>query len=250
MLRPTWISTQTRPQSATLLLLYDRSRSMQVEDAAGGVSRWVRLQTRAGLGIRTGPAVAQPGTARLQLCRPITDERGAGRQSSACHRIRRSTNQSRRGSGRGPSREIGKRLAAVILLSDGAQRTYEPRVDLQQVARDLARWTAPSTPYRSGNLANNPRRETSASKTCRISTRSSSRTKWRFGEPCVCRATSTVPFRFRSWWRARTVRRSNWVPSRSPSRRTTRWPNSASPTHRSSPDRTRCGLKRRRNRVN
>ena len=40
-------------------------------------------------------------------------------------------------------REVGKRLAAVILLSDGAQRTYEPRVELQQVARDLARLDCP-----------------------------------------------------------------------------------------------------------
>ncbi len=40
-------------------------------------------------------------------------------------------------------REVGKRLAAVILLSDGAQRTYDPRVDLQQVARDLARLDCP-----------------------------------------------------------------------------------------------------------
>ncbi len=44
MLRPTRVSTQSRPQSATLLLLYDQSRSMQVEDAAGGASRWTALR--------------------------------------------------------------------------------------------------------------------------------------------------------------------------------------------------------------
>ena len=36
-------------------------------------------------------------------------------------------------------REVGKRLAGVILLSDGAPRAYSPRVELQEAARELAR---------------------------------------------------------------------------------------------------------------
>ena len=40
-------------------------------------------------------------------------------------------------------RFMGQRLAAVILMSDGAQRTRQPKADLQRAARDLARFDCP-----------------------------------------------------------------------------------------------------------
>ncbi len=40
-------------------------------------------------------------------------------------------------------RESGKRLAGVLLLSDGAQRVLQPKYDLQQVVRELTRLNAP-----------------------------------------------------------------------------------------------------------
>src|SRR5206468_2877248 len=43
MVRPTRVYTDVRPQSATLVILLDRSRSMTVQDAFGGKSRWEAL---------------------------------------------------------------------------------------------------------------------------------------------------------------------------------------------------------------
>ena len=44
MLRPTLISTETKKQSATLILLADKSRSMSVQDVLGGKARWDALR--------------------------------------------------------------------------------------------------------------------------------------------------------------------------------------------------------------
>ncbi len=144
MLRPTRISTQTRPQSATLLLLYDRSRSMQVEDATRGVSRWVALteslqasaaelkEISQNLDLRVYSFADQLQDTEVQEGKVRLPPRADGAQTN----IGAALDEALR-------REMGKRLAAVILLSDGAQRTYDPRVDLQQVARDLARRDCP-----------------------------------------------------------------------------------------------------------
>ena len=43
MLRPARVSTTSRPQTATLLILFDQSRSMKIEDGASGLSRWQEL---------------------------------------------------------------------------------------------------------------------------------------------------------------------------------------------------------------
>ena len=49
LLRPTLISSESEPQSATLIVMYDQSRSLTVADAAGGKTRWQALrETLAG----------------------------------------------------------------------------------------------------------------------------------------------------------------------------------------------------------
>ena len=44
LLRPAWVTTEARRELGTLIVLVDRSRSMQVTDAAEGNSRWEALQ--------------------------------------------------------------------------------------------------------------------------------------------------------------------------------------------------------------
>src|SRR6516165_2670407 len=44
MLRPTLVYVETRKQNATLVLLVDQSRSMQVRDALNNKSRWDSLR--------------------------------------------------------------------------------------------------------------------------------------------------------------------------------------------------------------
>ncbi|MCA9166135.1 MAG: hypothetical protein KDB23_00635, partial [Planctomycetales bacterium] len=144
MLRPTHISRQTRPQSATLVMLVDQSRSMSIKDGAAGRSRWLELndvmrRSQSKLSelseLMEVRAYAFDMNLRDQLFEnhALKMPRVAnGEQTdfaTAMHDALRS--------------EAGKRLAGVILLSDGALRAYSPQYDAQQIARELARTSTP-----------------------------------------------------------------------------------------------------------
>jgi len=144
LLRPGWISTQARPQTATVVLLADQSRSLQVPDAGSGKTRWQAL--------RDALQQAAPELARLSNTaeiRAYTFDRRAQpvefTQGELTLPDEPSGDQTDLGSALDDvlRRELGQHLAAVILLSDGAQRAYAPRVEAQQAARELARSGSP-----------------------------------------------------------------------------------------------------------
>ncbi len=128
LLRPTLVYTETKKQSATLILLMDRSRSMSVHDGIGGKSRWEVL--------RRTVSDAQPALAELAEdfelkaytfdveARAVDVENGEislgktpdGKQTAIGAALQDVLRP-----------EAGKRLLGVILLSDGAQRAYAPR---------------------------------------------------------------------------------------------------------------------------
>lgn len=140
MLRPARVVTEVSKQSATLVVLVDRSRSMQVADAIGGESRWQAL--------REVLADAQPMLGELAKDLEIEvfafdanldsvefepgdlqlGDEPKGEQSAigaALEDVLR--------------REAGKRVVGVLLLSDGAQRAYAPNdAPPQTAARRLA----------------------------------------------------------------------------------------------------------------
>ncbi len=139
--RPTLIRSETRPESSTLVVLADQSRSMLVADAFGGKTRWDALRHTLAdaqaplerlrdkdldLRLYTFDADLHPLKLTDQgLDLPKTPD---GRQTAigaALDEVLRS--------------EAGKRLLGVVLLTDGAQRAYAPR-DLapQTPARRLA----------------------------------------------------------------------------------------------------------------
>jgi hypothetical protein len=141
MLRPTLVHSDIVKQSATLVVLADRSRSMQVTDAVGKKSRWEVMVNalndakpalddlrKAGLDVQgyTFDREAHP----LDLMGDVLDvgTMPDGRQTAmgaVLEDILR--------------REAGKRLAGVILLGDGAQRADSARdVPPQVAARRLA----------------------------------------------------------------------------------------------------------------
>ncbi len=128
MLRPALVHTTAKRQSATLVLLVDRSRSMTIADSVGGKTRWEVLQaaldearpTLQKIGedlevklytfdSQLHPLDFSPG--KLDLGEPPDGEQTA--IGAALEDVLR--------------REAGKRLAGVLLLSDGAQRAYAPR---------------------------------------------------------------------------------------------------------------------------
>ncbi|MGD9646856.1 MAG: glutamine amidotransferase [Pirellulales bacterium] len=139
LLRPTIVYTTAKRQASTLVLLADQSRSMQTRDSLGNESRWEVLRTVLGDAAPTlddlsddveikvfsfasevSPIEVDDGTARLEKV-ATGSESAIG---AALAEVLR--------------REAGKRLAGVVLLTDGAQRALPPH-DLppQTAARQL-----------------------------------------------------------------------------------------------------------------
>ncbi len=123
MLRPTLVYTTTIPQSATLVFLIDRTRSMSVPDEAGNRTRYETLlraldaarQPIEALGQRfevkayTFDADLHP--AELKQGHITLDPQPVGQQTAIGHALESTL-----------ANEAGKRILATILLSDGAQR--------------------------------------------------------------------------------------------------------------------------------
>jgi uncharacterized membrane protein len=140
LLRPTIVYTTTKRQASTLVVLVDRSRSMQVADVFGNQTRWQALQLLLG---KSAPALT-----RLQQdfevkfytfdsnARPVAIDGGKldlgakadGSESAIGAALAEVL-----------KREAGKRLAGIVLLSDGAQRALTPNDLAPQIpARQLA----------------------------------------------------------------------------------------------------------------
>lgn len=140
LFRPSLVQIETKKQSSTLVLLADRSRSMQVADAFGGRTRWQALgetlSAAAGtladlasqIEVKAYAFDAQAAPLELAGGQIQLGARPDGRQTAigaALEEVLR--------------REAGKRLSGVILLSDGAQRAYAPHDAAPQTpARRLA----------------------------------------------------------------------------------------------------------------
>jgi uncharacterized membrane protein len=144
MFGPTRVSTTREPQTAAVLLLVDQSRSMQLPDAAGSRSRW---DGQRELLERVEPLLQQLAQKvkvkvyaydaalhavewngdRLQL--PETPDGEQTDLGSTLHDA--------------VQKELGQRVAAVVVLGDGAQTALAPKVEPFAAARDLARLQYP-----------------------------------------------------------------------------------------------------------
>lgn len=140
LLRPTIVYTQSRKQSATFVVLADQSRSMRVADAFGNQTRWQALRraledSRDSLAdlaerleVRAYAFDAEAKTLAVEEGKIPLGEQPLGQQTAiglALEQVLR--------------REAGKRLAGVLLLSDGAQRAVAGRDTPPQIpARQLA----------------------------------------------------------------------------------------------------------------
>jgi hypothetical protein len=128
LLRPTLVYTTSKPRSATLVVLVDDSRSMAVADAVGGRSRWQMLRTAVEDSLPSLEDIAEHMEVKVYKfnadlqpvdLQHIGDQLAvspAGEQTAigaAIDEVLR--------------REAGKRLAGLLLLSDGSQRAYAPR---------------------------------------------------------------------------------------------------------------------------
>ena len=143
MLRPAILWTDKRKETATVAFLVDQSRSMNVPDA-GNRTRWqsvgktledawpVLAELQDNYEIQFYLMDRQATHLPLATGMPPLPEAATGDETD----IGTSLDDLIRA-------EAGKRLAAVFLLSDGTQRSSEPRVDAEQPARELARRACP-----------------------------------------------------------------------------------------------------------
>jgi hypothetical protein len=138
MLRPTHISTRSSSQTAALLVLFDQSRSMRLPNVSGGTSRW------------------EAQRATLAQIEPLLNDLGhdleikvhsydAGLRSQVWRDRKLQLpaeadgNQTDIGTSlhQAIEQELGKRLVGVILMGDGTQTAYEPRIEIYDAAREL-----------------------------------------------------------------------------------------------------------------
>jgi hypothetical protein len=131
LLRPTRIFTEIREKPATLALLVDRSKSMQTEDAFGDRTRWSALQETISQAL---PQLSSMGK-NLEV-KVYEFDREVSPLEFAAGKLDLGKSADGTESAIGAAlddvlrRETGKRLAGVILLSDGAQQAFAPR-DMQ-----------------------------------------------------------------------------------------------------------------------
>lgn len=144
LLRPTWVRTVKETQASLLVLLFDTSRSMTVPDAGDGRSRWDAQKQAIK---RLEPQLAGLGD-NIEVVAYQFDQEAKRVDFSDGH-IPFPSQPDGRFTDIGSSlatvmqQNIGKKIAGVLLLSDGAQRVYSPQVEMQQAARDLARLETP-----------------------------------------------------------------------------------------------------------
>jgi uncharacterized membrane protein len=144
MLRPTLVRTSSTPQSSLLLLLYDESRSMQLPHIAGSASRWVAQHNALRSAESELRQLADDVEVRVYGYADTLDRREV---IDGLIRLPDSPSGAQTDIGtalhEAATRELGRAITGVILLGDGAQNAFSPRVGVQRAARELARLDYP-----------------------------------------------------------------------------------------------------------
>jgi uncharacterized membrane protein len=140
MLRPTLVWTTITRKPATLLILADQSRSMQVADASGDKTRWESLSASMDAAASSLDDLSQEIEVKVYTFdsdpHPLDLVAGAAQWPSRPEGTQTALGWVLEDTLR---RETGKRLAGVVLLSDGAQRVLPAKdVSPQTPARRLA----------------------------------------------------------------------------------------------------------------
>jgi hypothetical protein len=140
LVRPMLVYTKVEPQRASLVLLLDGSRSMQVEDSIGDASRWAAMKLL--LDSAAGDLAKLAQTWDVKAYQFDVDTKKLNLRDGRLELAAGPTGeQSALGAAIDGAleRELSGRVLGVLLLSDGAQRAIAPR-DLppQMAARRLA----------------------------------------------------------------------------------------------------------------
>ncbi|MFT5524515.1 MAG: putative membrane protein [Pirellulaceae bacterium] len=144
LLRPTRVHTSRESLTATLIILFDKSRSMQLPSSTQGKDRW---QDQIDALVNATPNL-KAISEKLELKIYAYDselhsiefdgqalklpESADGEQTDIGSAIHEAV-----------TREAGNRLAGVVLLGDGTQTAYDPEIDVREAVRELARMDYP-----------------------------------------------------------------------------------------------------------
>ncbi len=163
LLRPSFVYTKVEPVQASLVLLVDGSRSMQVADSLGDKSRWDAMKLLldaaakdlAKLGEKWNITAyefdSETKKLELQNGRLTLGAAPNGEESAIGAAI-----------GDALDREANKRVLATLLLSDGAQRAVPPRdAPAQLAARRLAAENIPLYTFTFGKSGSSERADLS-----------------------------------------------------------------------------------------
>lgn len=144
LLRPTVVSTDKKQQSSLLLVLYDASRSMTLPSAISGISRW---QAQIDSLKRSLPELSDVGEELEVKVYAYDSQLHATpfKQGVATFPEQPTGNQTDIGSPLYDAirRDLGKRIAAAVLLGDGSQTAFDPQVEVTEAGRELARLDCP-----------------------------------------------------------------------------------------------------------
>jgi len=144
MLRPTRVHTMSRTEPSQLILLLDTSRSMQVTDAASGLSRWEILRDAVESSIPLLRDMERHWKVEIYTFDSSIEPRPLLEHGESLPAIPTGDESDLAGSLQAALRRAsGQRLGAVLLFSDGAHRVLQPKVDLHRPAAELARRQCP-----------------------------------------------------------------------------------------------------------
>jgi hypothetical protein len=148
MLRPTLVYTETHKEKATLVLLVDQSRSMQVRDCLNNKTRWASLlatlqdsvpalrNLSRDFEVKAYTFDAETHSTDVNDGKLVLPEIPAGQQTAIGAALDDVLNQ-----------ENGKRLLGIVMLTDGRQQAIYPRdTSAQDVAARLRRQGYPAFP--------------------------------------------------------------------------------------------------------
>ena len=165
LLRPMLVYTKVEPLKASLILLVDRSRSMQVQDSLGDASRWAAMKL-----LLESSAGDLAKLAKTWEVKAYQFDIGAEKLNVRDGRVELAAAPLGEQSALGAAieealeREASGRVLGVLLLSDGAQRAVAPR-DLppQSAARRLAAENIPLYTFTFGKAGGAERADLSIS---------------------------------------------------------------------------------------
>ncbi len=144
MLQPSYVYTDSQPQTAVVLLLFDESQSMEQPGTSGERTRWedqVKLLNTiqpilAGfdenLKVKVYGYDTELHSYDLKAGKLQIPEAAQGRETDIGGTLYEAL-----------QKNLGERVSSVVLMGDGTQTAYAPRIEIHQAGRELERLGIP-----------------------------------------------------------------------------------------------------------